>query len=479
MKKLVLVFILFSCIVLSCTNDEKTPAKGTVQFAIAVTAKSSAGGRIAIVLPDGAFVSFSIETSSGVSVYSFTKTELIKLGDDYITAPIALPEAGYRLTDFMVLSKENEVLYATPKEGSDLAGLVEDPLPINFSITKDGIINLNVQVVGATQQAPQDFGYASFGIDVITGGDFSVSLFTTDNHTLSLSSGTLLLYHNNELVHTQDLSSKVNTISFKGDSTESYTLFVKKEGYSVRSKTYKLHDLLNELAGKPLTFILEPALTMTTVHHVVFDNDLPFSYNLGIMKDPNSPYKLIVDWGDGTIENVEGITDASGFSSVFILHFYADSLIGKPSYMNMTGDIAKISFFYFVNPIPLSVKTMDVAALTTLSRVAWMVVSAKEDTPEHMDFSKNTVLTSLYLRGTKLEYLDLCANPLVYQLDIVGTNILNDNVNAIVNEMHNNAVNRHLTHGIFGYDPQTLTPESIAKLIDLRDNYAWDVYPNP
>src|SRR6187431_3759251 len=200
-----LIFISISLVALNCTNDESIPVQGKVQFALAITSASADGGRIlSQSFPSGSYISLSIETPSGASVYSLKKVDLIKLGDGYITAPLALAEGSYRLTDFFVMSASNEILYATPKAGSPLAGLVEHPLPMNFSITADGIVNLDVQIVDADQQSPQDFGYVSFGVDVV-GSDFSVSVFIGENNALSLTSGTLRLYLGEELIHSQNL----------------------------------------------------------------------------------------------------------------------------------------------------------------------------------------------------------------------------------------------------------------------------------
>src|SRR6187551_3940848 len=145
-----LICISISLVILNCTNDETISIQGKVQFALAITSAPSGGGRIlSQSFPDGSYISLSIETASGASVYSLKKIDLIKLGDGYVTAPLALTEGSYHLTDFFVMSEDDEVLYATPKEGSPLAGLVEHPLPMNFSITADGIVNLDVQIVDA------------------------------------------------------------------------------------------------------------------------------------------------------------------------------------------------------------------------------------------------------------------------------------------------------------------------------------------
>src|SRR6187399_1131825 len=123
MKNIVraLIFISISLVALNCANDEKMPVQGKVQFALAITSSSADGGRIlSQSFPDGAYISLSIETASGSSVYSLKKIDLIKLGDGYVTAPLALTEGSYHLTDFFVMSADNEILYATPKAGSPL-----------------------------------------------------------------------------------------------------------------------------------------------------------------------------------------------------------------------------------------------------------------------------------------------------------------------------------------------------------------------
>jgi len=481
MKKLALIFIIFSCIVASCTSDEKMPVKANVQFAITMSAKTPAGGRIASdTIPEGAYIVISITTVSGTPVCTLSKTELVRFGNGYITAPIALLQGSYAFTDFMVLSKDNEVLYAAPKNGSPLASLVTNPLPFHFTVSNTDIVNVDVQVVSVTQQAPQDFGYASLGIDIV-GSDFSLSLFTIDDGKPAFASGRLTIYYDDKLVHTQLLSPNVNTILFKGDMNDRYVLFVESDGHAVRRKEYVLRDLVAELAGKPLSFVLEPALTMTTIHHAVFDYNLPFTYSIGLVKDANSPFKLVVDWGDGTIENIEGTTNGAGFASQFVLHFYADSLVGKPSYVNITGDLTNITTFYFGNPIPLSVKTMNVDQLSKLQAFAWMVVTTKEDTPSLMDFFHNQDLMILNLENTNLEHFNASFSPLLYRLGIKGTNVPNDEVNGIITSLYDNALRRNpeSESGIFEFNTlDALTPESIAKLQDLH-NRGWQINPNP
>jgi len=131
-------FILIALLALNCTHDEKLLLKNNVQFTITTLSTDHvADGRISTtVLPDSVYVSVSVETPTGIPIYSLKHIEVLKLGDDYITAPLDLVAGSYRLTDFMIVSKNDEVLYATPKVGSSLAAFVDNPLPLNFTIIK-------------------------------------------------------------------------------------------------------------------------------------------------------------------------------------------------------------------------------------------------------------------------------------------------------------------------------------------------------
>lgn len=481
MKNVIRIFICISIslIALNCANDEKMPANGRVQFAVSVAAKPSDGGRMLTQsFPEGAYISLSVETASGVSVFSLARFELMKIGDEYITAPIDLREGNYRLTDFMIMSKEDDVLCATPKQGSDLAKLVLFPLPHNFTIVADGVFNMNVQVVDVNQQSPQDFGYISFGVEVVA-SDFSVSLFIRENNEMVFTSGTLSLYQHEELVYTQSLGPQKNAVLYKGDPDETYTLVVEKVGYTIRSREYTLKELQAELAGMSLVLILEPAFTMRIIHHSVYNLYPPFAFEMVLNDESHSHPELNIDWGDGKTETYRG--------GGYLIHYYAENLKGKQGFVNITGDLDAISKINFNVRPPLAITKLDLTRLTALSSFSW-TESIKEETPSFMDFSKNIKLAVLELKWTNIEQVDLSNNPLLIRLDVSGTEISEQNLNEVILDLHHNAVTNHLLNGVFACGKsrteenvtlQPLSQESKSKLIDLRDNYAWIISPNP
>jgi hypothetical protein len=485
-----LILLIAASFALGCAHEDQMPIKGKVQFAVAPVAESSSGGRVmSHPFPDGAYISLSIETATGTSVYSLERIDLIQLGSGYVTVPLELTEGSYRVTDFFVMSEGGDVLYATPKEGSPLAGLVADPLPINFSIAADGILNLHVQVVDVNQQSPEDFGYVSFGVEVV-GGDYAVSLFIDEGDGLSFTSGKLELYQGNDLIHSQELKAKVNQVNFKGDSDATYTLLVKKEGYTIKKKEYVLHELIDELNGKPLSLVLEPAFTIMVKHHDMFDDNLPMTFNLSLIGVPGAPYKIKIDWGDGTVQSIEDNfrTDNGWSPTQFYLHYYAADLAGERSVINITGDLSYVDFFFLPNPLPLSITNIDIASLRniTVLRLGGSEI-AKNDLPENIDISMNGKLNGLDIGGSPTKFLDISHNPLLTRANIRNTDLSNNNVNQVIMDFPEiSGTTGYNDFFSFGQSSNSdeqnltiLTEESRLKLILLRDTYGWQIYPNP
>src|SRR5687767_10389819 len=84
-----------------CREDE--PAKpGNIRFAFNPAVVTDGQGRKTTSLPDGASLYVSIRRISGNEVYSLEPVRLLKIGDEYISEPLALEGGNYELTDFLV-----------------------------------------------------------------------------------------------------------------------------------------------------------------------------------------------------------------------------------------------------------------------------------------------------------------------------------------------------------------------------------------
>jgi hypothetical protein len=164
MKKIsfVIVFILAFA---GCERDSNTVSVGQISFTFD-NLKAESGGRTnGDNVP--AFVLLSIETSVGSVIEKDKKIELIPFGNSYLSQKIEFPIGNFKLTKFIILNSDSKAIFATPVAGSSLASLVSKPLPIEFSISANGITQLIPEVLPITSEnTPSMFGYVAFGFTV-------------------------------------------------------------------------------------------------------------------------------------------------------------------------------------------------------------------------------------------------------------------------------------------------------------------------
>lgn len=118
--------------------------------------------------PSSIFI--SVKDESGNFVLNGEKIELVMLGDGYYTKHIELDEGIYTIEDFLVLDENDSTIFITPKADSELAGLVNNPLPIEFEILAGKTTELEIEVVDVALGDPVDFGYVTIAIRFL---DFS------------------------------------------------------------------------------------------------------------------------------------------------------------------------------------------------------------------------------------------------------------------------------------------------------------------
>ncbi len=134
--------------------------------------------------------------------------QLLKVGSKYITEPIALHAGDYAITDFMLVDADNEVLFATPQAGSPLAGAVSHPLPYSFTVSADVASTLDVEVIAVGELDPEDFGYASFGIQVNNVNAFKLSVFIPGDNGLDLTDAQAFIMSGYDTLQLIDLEAE-------------------------------------------------------------------------------------------------------------------------------------------------------------------------------------------------------------------------------------------------------------------------------
>jgi hypothetical protein len=151
----------------SCGNEENpAPAKGKMVFAFSAASSSASNGRTQEA-PKPEFVLVSVTDDQG-NAQEYVRLKVLAFGNGYVSENLELATGHYRLTDFFVLDGKNKLIYSTPREGAPMAKFVKDPLDILFDIHEAENTQVRPQVLGIEDATkPGDFGYGSFGFDVV------------------------------------------------------------------------------------------------------------------------------------------------------------------------------------------------------------------------------------------------------------------------------------------------------------------------
>ena len=160
----ILVFAgLFSC------EKNTEPGKGTAEFAVSIPGESDqlkSGNVLDSVIVTYQLI-ISIEDMQGNPVYTDKLIPIYQFGTGFISEKIEIRTGEFRLTKFMVINPSGVVIFATPVIGSPLAYLTKTPLPVSFNIYNNSVTQVTPEVLTVGNQTPDQFGYLTFGIQVI------------------------------------------------------------------------------------------------------------------------------------------------------------------------------------------------------------------------------------------------------------------------------------------------------------------------
>lgn len=465
-----LLLLIAAVLAHSCADENESPRyTGEIQFSFNPNAAIKPGGRTTTDFPDGSYLIVTIQNASGTSIFTRERVDLVRVGDEYIGEPLALPQGSFRLTDFWVVSPTRVLLYAAPKEGAPLADLVDDPLPQTFSVSKDQLSNVGVQVIDAAGSSPQDFGYVSFDLDIIR--KFQISVFTTGESGLTLSSATVTLLDGIDTLQLESLEAKVNTVVFTENPDDTVTLAITKPGYARYARKVTFNQLKAELDGDPLTVVLSPAVTFVALA----DANSPQDYSIRL-SGPSGD--IAIDWGDGT----SGIYSIDSFDAQEHHYTYP----GK-YFVSITGDLQHVTDFYsFYGGGPM-VDHVDVSQLSELNDIRIGLTIS----PPGIDLTKNKKLTALMLIGNDMSETLIAPDNILRSVSIDGpNNFTTASLDAFVNVLYQSVVESGRTEGYislyalwYEYEDDTMigppSAEALIKLRSLRDDYGWTIAPNP
>ena len=173
MKSVVFLSTLLAALTLAWYGCTPAEEKGSLQLGLdftEVTDLKSAGQETEPSSMPEAELSAALVTIRGVDgdmIYEKEPLTLYRFGSSYTTSSLRLPVGGFRLTEFMLIDAAGTVIWATPVEGSPLAHLVRNPLPLPFEISHEQTTSLDIQVIRVMDRPPSDFGYVNFDIGFV------------------------------------------------------------------------------------------------------------------------------------------------------------------------------------------------------------------------------------------------------------------------------------------------------------------------
>ncbi|HEY4788979.1 MAG TPA: hypothetical protein VIH57_23175, partial [Bacteroidales bacterium] len=354
------------------------------------------------------------------TLYSSERIDLYNMNGYYISKPISLVPGSYKLTKFMVVDKDNNVLYVTPMEGSAKAYLVNDPLPIGFSVQKDQVTKVVPQVISAAGSKPEDFGYATFSFDVVKTFDFLIGVFVYNEsvQNFEMTTAHLSIATDSGWVYQKDVPAATDTITVK-DGQSKYILTVTKDGYNTWVDTLTASELKKYFA-KPLIVILEKG-DEKKVWFITNQSTLtPVIVRLFV--DPSDSI-LFINWGDGITERIPKVIPDPWGCNYFISHSYSNESKYKVS---ISGALDKVGY------IRLDSCQLESADIRMLNNLNTLGITSNHYLSK-LDLSNLPLLVNVQISWNNINELILTNSNNIKYLEIDGNNLQNIDVSGRTN----------------------------------------------
>lgn len=469
--KFLLTLIITSMMLISCKNGEEAPLitkKGQVSFSFAFN-ESNESGRLMNSIPTGSVIQLSIEALDGTEVLTREQVGILSFNHSYATEPIELVEDAYILTEFLILNSEGDVLYATPISGSPKEDLVNISLPFSFSVVSNDIAQFSMEVLDVSTLTPEDIGYASLSFKITN--HFFLSVFQTGKDGTSLTDAQGYILLEGDTIRNFSTEAEINSISFPGDDKTRFTLVIIKSGFAKYSKEWTIQEIKDNSDNAIVSVTLIPALTFVALPTNKAGSNFEFSLSF--------PDDIIIDWGDGEIDSISGITGHATFE-----HTYSNV---QSYFVSVTSDADKVegfSSYYGYGPLA----NINLQHLPFLRDFRYGFSGKAGMSPLVLDFTHNP----------KLEILDVSSNPNLdkviisdinnlISIDLHGLeNISTIDLGEFVDALYSSVVANNRMNGSLNLASEAENGEivltgppseaTLAKFRILRDQYDWLFY---
>jgi len=252
-------FGLFFLAVFSLSSCEKKNADngtGTAEFSISSMDETNLTKSVSS--DDTVLASYqimiSVEDVKGNPVFTDKLIPVYAFGTGFVSENVEIKVGEFRLTKFMVINPAGTVVFATPLEGSPLAYLVNNPLPIDFRILEGQVTKILPEVLPVGDNPPEKFGYVNFGVQIIKPLEFWTVCYL-DNPIIMPpvvpTTAKLTIHAVNGWHYTFRLEAKINHLIIRGGS-EIYTFLLEKEGFLPQKMQFYARELLATSKENPL-----------------------------------------------------------------------------------------------------------------------------------------------------------------------------------------------------------------------------------
>jgi hypothetical protein len=246
-------------------NRDEAPRTGRLKFSMSSPAGDSALKSAAAdstgqdtMIYSSYQILISVETPNGIPVLDDKIIPLYSFGNGYISGEIEMNTGEYLLSKFMVLNNYGKVIYAAPVAGSERAYLVDQPLPLYFSITVEYTTQVSPQVLAVDGYTPADFGYVSFGVDFVSTLTVYIAAEVTDPVTMGpnlYTAGELLVYSYNGWSHYYHLEATANKLEIR--TSDYYDLVFYRDGFAETRVSASLSDLKGSTEDNPFVIKID------------------------------------------------------------------------------------------------------------------------------------------------------------------------------------------------------------------------------
>jgi hypothetical protein len=196
----------------------------------------------------------SISDLSGKPVITDKMIPVYTFGSGFISEKIEIKTGEYNLTKFIVIDPVGQVVFAAPVEGSPLAYIINDPLPLYFNVVPGQVTTVAPEVIAAGNYTPGDFGYTNFGIKIVTPLEFYAICYLDNPLVMAptqITDAKVTIYSADGWTFTFLLKAEVNHLIIRGGS-DFYTFVVEKEGYASQKYQFSAWELQNATKESPL-----------------------------------------------------------------------------------------------------------------------------------------------------------------------------------------------------------------------------------